>query len=1663
MKKLLLYLMALLAFGTLSVDSFAAPFYMLVPSAGNSWDKNQRQLYSGNYAMKENVLIGSGKFAIGVLDQGTNKISWYGPATGVSDVIPVNQAIQLELIASGVSSSVTAATISSSYGVMSVEDGVEGQTYGVEFNRATNILTILADYSEYRITYKNAGNNWAQTQANLQINGDAMFEFKSGDSEVFNMWFTDPDGSTYRFPINSVTFTNGVYSSTFDALPNPDSSNDSAFNSTTSIGGLEKNAYYKVNVNFLKRTLKIQKQPTSLYLRGNMNSWDNVDGTNGYAQDKWRLKENSEGLFVIHTTISNSQWFAIQEGKQYTDNERKIHQYRIDAASAGFNGQDFSTFPVEGNAVVNTGQDQGSMHYSGGDSPAVVIKVKLGDDNKPEYIWIDKDYGRPDTFENYSITTYYRNDAIHTCRNTYVDENGTWYTFDDGRQNVTPAEGVTLDGLQLGYDKFCLRTNSPGGSTQFWGLENANGGIIPGQTYTLKSFSNQNDAKNNTYIASENTDTKVNSRYNILWNWNDNTLTVTLNQTWAESPNQMYLYKVDAEDLDENGYASNISFEKVKELANQNSDKVFVFDLIQDGLYEHNFSKDEINDLPKDTKFVILGRTGTLYNIAGEEGKAYHIEDGWDLGSTSYRLMLTNSDSQLPAIVDTETMASMDCVARIRANFSDENNLQNNYVITFTPVKFAPETFVLKDNQEGGEEVVFTKKDSDTYTISGQALLKGHSYSIYGKADNTEVQYGLNGDEGYSSKAEVDVELTEGTTGSLTIAGDQFKDGSEISLEWNNGYPRLIVRYVGKEVKVKVYFIDRAGWGNVKVYNYSDQNLTQKNDGSGKWNETTDYNKAWPGADMDQQNVADIINNVAGINESDRNVYVHELTVVQYPDGSYARPKVIFNNGNGGNDNQTFNLYLVDGGIYCNNGKNTDGIVIYPATTYLPRLQYTYMDNGEDTEVLAYPNEFYDTDYNYIYVDVPEFTKWVEENKKSVAVSISYDRNGNGIKDFFATGIPGTHKMQLVTIGKKTLLRVALASDVVPNGTEVNLSFWPLENGFDQEVDDYEKEGHNSGAETTDCTYDGHHYTGNHFLCKDAYCSLNFTNVEYKDGNVYRRYSAPEGGTQDPILHIKDLVKADLYIVPVDINEFKNAQENDCLAASPVKVGNFENCYLLTKTDANEPNKVNYLLPDITAHAQFYVVADFGDNDVRSYSGLEPTEMLINNPYKWHSNQTNNYSINQNGIENIKTYQLHISWTDGEVMVTANKINADFKFVERAENGDLISRFNHGLLLPAHTDQCTEDHLTKIYFTYASGYDNDIKNGDQATAANSRLGKLQIELRRNAEFDKYFANGINKQAEIIKRTKLDNRTDKMLVGPYIAIEEYSTDNTPGLAYIYVRAYTASIFTLHMAQTEEDDEFHRSGIDVPVRVYPTFESIGLTINNFTINEETEFENANGEVVKLTPLGTDSETNRYTLNLSHEGHTSTGSEGTADFKDRLHIQCVNADSKYVKYFWCEDPDKIEASSTEPNRNILRAASETINSVVSNTEYGKTNLLSDVNSEPFGSSLKSPENRDMELSAYSIYNAPSVPIDKNGQATNSKSIYLQLSQNGIKSPAYALDLNRTPNIPTEVEEILGADNDAEAEYYNLNGVKVDGERLEPGIYVKVQGTKSEKIYIR
>ena len=47
--------------------------------------------------------------------------------------------------------------------------------------------------------------------------------------------------------------------------------------------------------------------------------------------------------------------------------------------------------------------------------------------------------------------------------------------------------------------------------------------------------------------------------------------------------------------------------------------------------------------------------------------------------------------------------------------------------------------------------------------------------------------------------------------------------------------------------------------------------------------------------------------------------------------------------------------------------------------------------------------------------------------------------------------------------------------------------------------------------------------------------------------------------------------------------------------------------------------------------------------------------------------------------------------------------------------------------------------------------------------------------------------------------------------------------------------------------------------------------------------------------------------------------------------------------------------------------------------------------------------------------------------------------------------------------IDDILENVSDAPAEYYNLQGVRVDGDSLAPGIYIKRQGNKATKIYVK
>lgn len=49
------------------------------------------------------------------------------------------------------------------------------------------------------------------------------------------------------------------------------------------------------------------------------------------------------------------------------------------------------------------------------------------------------------------------------------------------------------------------------------------------------------------------------------------------------------------------------------------------------------------------------------------------------------------------------------------------------------------------------------------------------------------------------------------------------------------------------------------------------------------------------------------------------------------------------------------------------------------------------------------------------------------------------------------------------------------------------------------------------------------------------------------------------------------------------------------------------------------------------------------------------------------------------------------------------------------------------------------------------------------------------------------------------------------------------------------------------------------------------------------------------------------------------------------------------------------------------------------------------------------------------------------------------------------------------TGIEDVAVSDENAPVEYYNINGMRVNGDNLTPGIYIKRQGAATTKIYVK
>ena len=1925
MKKLLLYLMAVIAFGFSPVDSFADYLRVVTQNADGSWSGSTSTVTSaditlnnGRAGTKTDVPIGTGRFAIGIID-GNNRIKWLRPqgTTGVATIDPNNVYKYSEINSSA---SVLPGFTAANHAVMQIADGKasEGETFSVELT-SRGELVVSTDYTTYKAYYKGDG---AEKSTNLSFGGDATFDVKTDNAGKFTARVVSDKGVAMGMNIGSLENEN------WGTDPRCLTKMNVTFSQAGSqeISGLKPDTYYRVSIGYGDRRFYIEELPISVYVAGpavNDPDWavNNPDANLRDDRDSNRLIE-SGGIYSIIMTPSTAGVF---DGKTYLAIRCGTKQYTVDTSNNtnyywdGKTSEWLTLVPsVNKNYIEYTAN-------APADGQQLYIRVSLNQAGEPELLSLEFVDGDVNTdYQNYILTTHYRADnsgrtQSHSVRNAELVD-GYWKSVDNGNIDLNDGDTAIYDGLGLGYDGFYLESYNPATATNaYWAVA---GEISPDTPVQLNRYATSAEALAQGMHVANTGQNNVNSRYNIVWNWTTRELTVQLNDEWTSNPNQMYLYKLDDEED-----PSTVTMDKVNYYLDfaDTQNKVFILPLLgnADAVYQTRFDKNDKEDLPQNTKFCLVGRTGRVYNIATEDGSSFELGRDWKDPTEAYHLPMTRDIAQAPAIVTTSTLANTDFVVTVRANYtSSEEGIKNTYVISFMVEEETPVKFVITKKGDSVEHDLIPDENGN-YSLTGLGLENGQTYIVTAVfEDGSKVQYGpidgynvyneidrqlakyegngsfeptdnfiyvkvdnepmtnadkwnysnkwdrglwvytynselfgawpgkqiattpqiingetyfvispevinldenggiilnngiANGGNGYkpdgftgtaeefntyhnanklqatitseqmnpngtvayyinsagkegnvfvlqeTNVPEVPVVSSEAAPG-FKIGTNQFANNSRINIQWNNGRPMIQIRKFGEEKTVRIYFINRAKWaandGQIWCYNYSDTGLESQNATNAlhsAWKETTESNGGWPGVEMQRlTNAMGGLYTKLGLEGKGIDIFYMDLKVLEN-DGLYSYPKVIFNNGD--KQAQTGNLYLVDGGIYTNSSPEENGIVEHPATVYMPRMQYTYMQ-GTDADLLIYPNEFYEAGYNYIYLEDKRLIEWYDANPNDhgIAVSVTYDKDGDGIKEFVATGKPGTHKMEKVTIGKKTYMRVALAEDVIPNNIQVDLSFWPLNVVYGNNPDDYDKWGamhfvqefpdylksgtehypynaqvqpdnnydawynnnrsnHKAGDHslTEKCSYTypnggpTYNYTGAHFTCANSLCSLNFTNVEYKDGNIYRRYIASDGSTtQDPVVHIVDEVKPyAFYIVPQQPSAFDGAVKENCLDPNPVSLklsdSQSVNGYKMTYTDTGDTNKLTYILPNVSPAANFYLVADLGTEgnpDYVVYSGVGDAEgltwMRTGQWYKYFNlPQTNHFVIDRSVSAFAKSYEIRVSWDDSQVTAIANKADAEFEFVAY-NDGEYRSLFGGGYLLPAHTDDCmkaaeSEPHLTPLYFTYAYGYDMSAEVDGNTSFNDSRLRNLEVKIVREREFDRYFPdNTVNKVARIVKHKEVfEPQSEKnegyMRIGdPFGDVDEgcitiikpsYKDPKTgieyKGLARVYMIGYTAVLTNVSVSQIASSNNFEPSTKTVPIRIYPTFESVGMTINNYEINKECEYKDENDNVTKLTPFAQNEE-GIYSVSLANEAHTSYDKPNKpVEFGDRLQFQTALADNgkaawDWVQITWCENPDVISTDNQTPRQ--FRAATTEINTSTNAPAYAQSILLSNVKNEPFSGEHTSEQGNTLDLGEYSIYNAPRVEIDKDGNATAPKSFYVKLTQNGISSPAYRLDVNRESvnNIPTQVEEILGADNDAEAVYYNLNGVKVDGERLEPGIYVKVQGSKSEKIYIR
>ena len=106
------------------------------------------------------------------------------------------------------------------------------------------------------------------------------------------------------------------------------------------------------------------------------------------------------------------------------------------------------------------------------------------------------------------------------------------------------------------------------------------------------------------------------------------------------------------------------------------------------------------------------------------------------------------------------------------------------------------------------------------------------------------------------------------------------------------------------------------------------------------------------------------------------------------------------------------------------------------------------------------------------------------------------------------------------------------------------------------------------------------------------------------------------------------------------------------------------------------------------------------------------------------------------------------------------------------------------------------------------------------------------------------------------------------------------------------------------------------------------------------------------------------------------------------------------------------------------------------------------------------------DLEIYTYWYTSDASIAsVDRDGVLTARKqgTATITLEVNDYLGRMFTASCEVTVTEASGVEDIVVDGSTAPAEYYNLNGVRVNSSTLTPGIYIKLQGGKAEKVLVK